>query len=112
MVHVKVSLDRDVGNLLIEFDRNTGEALNEARVTVRIVDRLFTKENPLIGHAVVGGTMDLANRTLQAEGYLEGSIPPMPQNTTVIIFITIVGAVFLILGIMWYFTRHRRRLPT
>ena len=96
----------------LDFDPNTGEALNGARVTVRTVNRMFTKENPLISHAVVGGKFDLPNGTLTAAGYLEGSIPEIPQSITAILFAVIVAAVALTFGITWFFWRRRQKSTT
>lgn len=93
----------------IDFDLNTGEALNEARVTVRTVNRLFTKENPLISHAVVGGKLDLAKGTLKAEGYLEGSIPDMPKTLIALLLPVIVVAVAITFSLTWFFLRHRQK---
>lgn len=108
--HSELVFDRLLGP--IDFDLKTGEALNDARVTVQTVNRLFTKENPLISHAVIDGKFDLANGTLVAEGYLEGSIPDRPKSLTATLLPIIVVAVAVTFGFTWLFLRGRRKPRT
>ena len=108
--HSELVFDRLLGP--IDFDLKTGEALNDARVTVQTVNRMFTKENPLISHAVIDGKFDLANGTLLAEGYLEGSIPDRPKSLTATLLPIIVVAVAVTFGFTWLFLRGRRKPRT
>jgi hypothetical protein len=108
--HSELVFDRLL--LPMDFDRGTGAALNEARVTVRTVNRLFTEDNPLISQAVVGGTFDLASGTLKAEGYLQGSLPELPKSILRPALIAVAGTVVVALGIVWLFVRTRRGRPS